>query len=55
MNSVKVSKYKSKLFNPPIRMSQEPGPSHVNLAARESEPMSEDEMQEASLCCVCKL
>ena len=35
--------------------SHEPGPSHVNLAARESVPMSEDEMPEASLCCVFKL
>ena len=67
MQSVKTYKSKSKLFNSPIQTvkqnqqgqsytdSQEPGPSHINLAAEESEPISEDEMPDASLCCVCKL
>ena len=67
MQSVKTYKSKSKLFNSPIQTvkqnqqgqnytdSQEPGPSHINLAAEDSEPISEDEMPDASLCCVCKL
>ena len=62
--SSKISKSKS--FNPPVQIkstnqcpsyinSQEPGPSHINLAAEESEPMSDDETPESDLCCMCKL